>query len=125
MEVDSKFFNCDLVNPDTTVQSHVCVGINGLREVQWQKDYTLLAAFCYEAIFHDFDRDVSPISEAYDSEKKKACQKYRPHITSLDRYLEDVKLELFERMRNDAVLKKELLDYYESNKDKLAFKLTK
>ncbi len=125
MEVASKFFYCDKINPDSSVQSHVCIGINGLSETKWQKDYTLLAAFCFEAIFTDFDKDTSQISESYLSEKKKACQKYRSNITTLNQYLEDVKLNLFERMKNDGVLKKELLAYYELNKSNLAFKIIK
>jgi hypothetical protein len=125
MEVASKFFYCDKVNPDTSVQSHVCIGINGLKETKWKKDYTLLAAFCYEAIFNDFDKDISKISESYDFEKKKSCEQFRKNITSLDKYLEDVKTELFYKMKTNTTLKKELLRYYEANKDDLAFKIIK
>jgi hypothetical protein len=123
MEVASKFFYCDQVNPDTTVQSHVCIGINGQRETKWKKDYTLLAAFCYEAIFSDFDKDTSQVSEAYGTEKKKSCERFRKNITTLDQYLEEVKLDLFENMKNNVVLKKVLLDYYELNKANLAFRI--
>lgn len=121
IEVASKFFYCDKVNADTTVQSHVCIAFNGLSEVIWEKDYILLSAFCFEAIFNDFDKDSSQIHEAYSSEKKLACQKYRSNITSLDNYLRDVKLELFNRMKNNTTLKESLLQYYELNKSNLAF----
>jgi len=123
MDVASKFFYCDLVLPDTNVQSHVCVGLNGIKEASWEKDYTLLAAFCFEAIFADFHKDQSPVDESYSAEKSKAVQKYRANISNLDQYLEDVKLELFERMKNDEVLKKALLEYYEENKSNLAFRI--
>ncbi|HYG50330.1 MAG TPA: hypothetical protein VD905_05475 [Flavobacteriales bacterium] len=123
MEVASKFFYCDRVNPDTSVQSHVCIGINGLKEAKWEKDYTLLAAFCYEAIFADLDKDTSQISEAYTNEKKISCQKYRKNITTLEKYLEDVKLDFFNRMKSNAVLKAKLLTYYELNKANLAFRI--
>ena len=120
MEVASKFFYCDKVNSDTNVQSHVCIGINGLKEPKWEKDYTLLAAFCYEAIFSDFDKDTSQILESYSVAKKMSCQQYRKSITSLEKYLEDVKLDLFNRMKSNAVLKEELLKYYELNRTNLA-----
>ena len=125
MEVASKFFYCDKVNPDTTVQSHVCISFNGVKETQWTKDYTQLAAFCFEAIFSDLDKDTSLISDTYLAEKKKSCEQYRKNITTLDKYLEDVKMELFRRMKNDATLKNSLLAYYEANKHNLVFKIIK
>ncbi|MCD6018852.1 MAG: hypothetical protein K0S53_1973 [Bacteroidetes bacterium] len=125
MEVASKFFYADKVKPDTTVQSHVCIGINGMKETRWEKDYTLLAAFCYEAIFNNLDEDSSHISESYRSEKRLSCEQYRKNITTLDKYLEDVKWDLFDRMKNNAILKEELLKYYELNKHNLAFNIVK
>jgi len=123
MEVASKFFYCDLVEADTSVQAHVCVGLNGIKEATWEKDFTLLEAFCYEAIFHDFDQEESPIWESFVSKKREACQKYKATIITLDQYLEDVKLAVFDSMEHDEILKKALLDYYELNKTNLAFKI--
>lgn len=125
MEVASKFFYCDKIYPDTTVQSHVCVGLNGVSEANWNKDYTLLEAFCYEAIFNDLVKDTSQIDETYSSEKIEACNKYKSTITTLDEYLLDVRDELFERMKNDPIIKIILLEYYEENKNNLAFELIK
>ncbi len=121
MEITSKFFYCDQVNPDTSVQMHVCIGINGLNETNVEKDYTLLAAFCYEAIFSDLDNDDSQIRNAYVSEKKESCEQFRKNITTLDKYLEDVKLDVFSRMKSNSTLKEKLLAYYELNKNNLAF----
>jgi hypothetical protein len=125
MEVASKFFYCDQVNSDTIIQSHVCIGINGVSETSWKKDYTLLAAFCFEAIFNDFEKETSQISELYGSEKKMSCNQFRGSITTLDKYLEDVKMDLFKRMKNNTILKEELLAYYELNKNNLSFKIIK
>jgi hypothetical protein len=69
MEVSSKFFYCDQVNPDTSIQAYVCVGLNGVKEAKWNKDYTLLEAFCYEGIFTQFDNERSHIWDAFVSEK--------------------------------------------------------
>jgi len=124
MEVSSKFFYCDLVNPDTSIQAHVCIGLNGVKEAKWEKDYTLLAAFCYEGIFHQFKSENSLLWDSFVAEKKRSCERFKMNITTLDQYLEDVKLNLFERMKNNHTLKKELLDYYELNKTNVAFKIT-
>lgn len=123
MDVASKFFYCDLVTPDTLVQAHVCIGLNGVKEAVWEKDYMLLAAFCYEAIFSDFDDDPSDIWESFVSKKAEAGQKYLDTISTLDNYLQDVRLELFRLMKEDEILKKNLMDYYELNKTNLAFKI--
>ena len=124
MEVASKFFYCDQILPDTTVQAHICIGLNGIKEAVWEKDYTLLAAFCFEGIFNDFEQETSAIWDSFVIKKQEACQKFRPNITTLDQYLLDVRLDLFERMKLDEILKKVLLDYYELNKGNLAFRIT-
>ncbi len=123
MEVASKFFYCDQVFPDSTIQSHVCIGLNGVSEANWERDYTLLEAFCYEGIFNDFDKELSPVDASYSVNKREACLKYKLTMHSLDKYLLDVRKELFTRMKNDSNLRKSLLSYYEQNKSNLAFKI--
>lgn len=124
MEVASKFFYCDKVFPDTTIQSHICIGLNGVSEANWSKDYRLLEAFCFEGIFNDLNKEVSQIDDSYSSQKEDACIKYKSSIQSLDQYLVDVRMELFARMKEDVVLKQSLLEYYELNKNNLAFKIS-
>lgn len=123
MEVASIFFYCDRVEPDTSIQAHVCVGLNGVKEANWEKDFTLLEAFCYEAIFTSFDDETSLVWDTFVSEKKMAGEQFRTNITSLEQYLEDVKQDLFKRMKNNDALKKELLAYYELNRANLAFRI--
>lgn len=123
MEVASKFFYCDSVFPDTTVQSHICIGLNGTKEANWKKDYTILEAFCYEAIFSDIDKEHSAIDEEYTTEKQMACVKFKTSIASLNLYLIDVRNELFMKMKQNAIIKQALLSYYEQNYENLAFKL--
>ena len=123
MKVASIFFYCDQVNPDTSIQMHVCIGINGMKETKWEKDYTILAAFCFEAIFNDLDNEESKIRSAYVSEKKESSEQFRKNISTLENYLEDVKLDLFNRMKSNAKLKEKLLAYYELNKNNVAFKI--
>ena len=123
MEVASKFFYCDKVFPDTTIQSHVCVGLNGVSEANWNKDFTLLEAFCYEGIFDDLLKDTSELDESYSTKKKDPCNTYKSAFVTLDKYLLDVRNELFKRMKNDHVLKGILMEHYKENIDNLAFKI--
>ncbi len=123
MEVASKFFYCDEVLPDSSIQAHICVGLNGIAEAKWKKDFVLLEAFCYEGIFTEFDNEPSRIWDIFVAEKKNSTEKFFTTMTSLDQYLLEVKLELFERMKNNSTLKKELLAYYALNKHNLAFEI--
>jgi hypothetical protein len=123
MTVASKFFYCDDVLPDTTVRMHICVGLNGIKEADWEKDYTLLEAFCYEAIFHDMDLDNSVVDTELSSVKKEATNKFRPTFTTKEAFLENVKLEVFEKMKRSLILRQSLLEYYRSNSDNLVFEI--
>ncbi len=123
MEVASKFFYCDKVNADTSIQAHICIGLNGISEANWAKDFILLEAFCYEAIFDDLDKENSQLFESFVSEKKEACNQYRKEMTTVKQYLEDVKSGLFERMSANEVLQSVLLNYYELNEGNLAFRI--
>ncbi|VXD11162.1 hypothetical protein [Marinoscillum sp. 108] len=124
LEVASKFFYCDKVKPDTSIQAHVCVGLNGIKEANWEQDYTLLQAFCFEAIFYGImDNKDSKIWDAFTYAKQQSSEFHRPTLSSLDQYLEDVKLDLFERMRTNETLERELLAYYEQTRETLAFSI--
>ena len=123
MEVASKFFFCSGVSEDTVITTHICVGLNGVKEANWDKDFTLLEAFCYEAIFSSFDDEESEVMDAFLAAKKESQNRFFEQITTLEQYLEDVKLDLFEGMRTNEVLKAHLLHYYDSNKGNLAFEL--
>ena len=123
MEVASKFFYCDSILPDTTVQAHVCIGLTGVKEAKWTKDYTLLEAFCYEAIFNDLDKDSSQVWESFGTIKSKSELLFRKNIQSLPSYLENVKKQVFVQMKNDPILKMILITHYEKNKGNLSIKL--
>lgn len=123
MDVASKFFYCDKVNADSSVQAHVCVGINGIKEANWSKDYTLLSAFCYEAIFVNFDREDSPIWDTFSQLKETATQQHLSLYTNPENFLEQVKLTLFESMKNDENFRSEMVAYYQLNKSNLAFSI--
>lgn len=55
MALAVRFFYPDAVLPDGHIQSHVCVGINGIADMQGGRDLAL-EAFAYAAIFHHYLR---------------------------------------------------------------------
>lgn len=126
MEVASKFFFCNRVRPDSTIGVHVCIGLNGVKEAHWAKDYTLLEAFCFEAIFENLLNDTQE-----DDGFMKNVARYRDdasevHLSlakNLDDYLEEVKLVVFEKMKYDETLKEELLKHFQENKKNLPFEI--
>lgn len=126
MDVASKFFFCDRVRPDSTIGMHVCIGLNGVKEAKWSKDYTLLEAFCFEAIFenlfndNDEDDGFMDSSSAY---KKNSSQAHLKQSKNLDEYLEKVKLEVFDQMAHDESLREALLTHYQENAENLPFKI--
>ncbi|MBX6365676.1 MAG: hypothetical protein IRZ00_17550 [Gemmatimonadetes bacterium] len=69
MKVAVRFFYPDAVLPDGTIQSHICVGINGLRDFPGERDLTL-EAFTYSAVFQDLLHPKFKIEEEYDHVKR-------------------------------------------------------
>ncbi|WP_199118168.1 hypothetical protein [Pedobacter sp. ASV28] len=124
MLVASRFFYCESVKSDSTINAYVCVNLNGLRNV-FDKDYTLIEAFCFEAIFESFRRDGKPaqfmsnfksyINEAEKNEKSIFKDKLS--------YLEKIRQYCFDQMANDTELKKALISYYQLHKSNLPFEL--
>jgi hypothetical protein len=122
-EVASSFFYFDKVNTDSTVQAHVCIGINGVKDSPWKNDYTLLAAFCYEAIFNDFDQDFSVIDVAFIENKSGATEENRTHLNNKEEFLRLVRNDLYSKMAKDQRLRKVLLSYYRKHKADLCFRI--
>jgi hypothetical protein len=121
-QVASRFFYIDTILSDTSFQTHICIGINGVNQTNDQKDLTLLAAFSYEAIFSDFDQDTSVVEQVFEKHKKELEQKMKSgetHKADLDA----LRNELYTRMAQDIVFQKVLLDAFHQNKANLAFKL--
>lgn len=122
MEVASRFFLCDRINPDTTIFWHVCIGINGQNEAGWLKDFTLLEAFCFEAIFDGLqsnNREKSVFMNNFINYVGQAETTYKDLPFEL--MLERSKNAVFKKMENDPDLQTLLLDYYNQTKHKLPF----
>lgn len=121
-QVAARFFYIDSVFADSTFQTHICIGINGVDQINSKKDLTLLAAFCYEAIFTDFDKEVSAIDQVFEKHKKELTQKIKSGENNMAD-LKALRYELYTLMAKDHVFQKVLLDTYDQNKFNLAFKI--
>lgn len=117
MLVASRFFFAHNIQEDTTFMTHICVAINGTKELPNFYENALLAGFCVEAIFDKTEKIDKEFRANLDQAKSEAKSKF----INLEQYLEDAKQALYYKMQNSEVLKKELLDYHEQNKSNLAF----
>lgn len=119
----SKFFYCDAVDPkDTTVQSHICIGINGQNEFKSERDLTLLEAFSYEAIFHYLMKRKEPVFYSeFDASRRKAAREKLAAFRDFESYLKEVRMACYTEMQHNGDLKKKLLAYYEKNRENLSF----
>lgn len=120
-EVASRFFLLDSISPKGKIQTHICIGINGQQELVNSSQFHLLAAFCYEAIFTDFDKEVSVIDEVFEIHRQELSEiilkdKKRNRISFYQQVL-------FQKMASDAVFQEALLKYYELNRNNLAFEI--
>jgi hypothetical protein len=124
MMVAARFFYCDGVRKDSTITSHICITLNGLKDAAFSKDYTLLEAFCFEAIFENLrttDDKPNIFVENFKSYIREAEQTKKASLTNLDDYLAQVRQYCFSRMESDVSLRQTLLDYYTRNRNSLPF----
>lgn len=124
MDVASKFFYCDAVRPDTTIGLHICIGING-QEIKSKRDYTLLEAICFEAIFEKMFASRGKSTKYMDnfSESVEKYSKINRGLakSGLEPYLLKVRQDVYSDMRNDESLRETLFSFFERNKDNLPF----
>lgn len=118
LKIASRFFMCDKINTaDTSVGWHICIGINGQKELQSKRDYTVLEAFCFEAIFYFLNtQDNISFKENFKKYVYNTSLKYKATLTNLDDFLMSVKQDCYTLMENDPELKKALLKYYHTNR---------
>ena len=126
MIIASKFFYCESVKPDTTIGLHVCIGING-QESSKLKDYTLLEAICFEAIFEKMsDRQNTPkyLDDFSDVVEKNSKIHKNVILTGLNNFLIKVRTETYKEMESNESLKTTLLSFVDRNKDNLPFQIS-
>jgi hypothetical protein len=123
MKIASRFFLCDRVNElDTTVGYHICIGINGQKELKAPVDYSVLEAFCFEAIFNYINKKDTPIFITnFRSYITSATLMHKGSFRNTNEFLEKIKNDCFKSMENDNALKDCLLSFYSLNKSNLGF----
>ncbi|WP_294675265.1 hypothetical protein [uncultured Fluviicola sp.] len=123
MLVASRFFYCDAVNKeDTTVQSHICVGINGQTEYKSNRDLTVLEAFSYEAIFSYLTKRREPVFyKEFSVARRKAMKEQIKAFKDFDSFLIEVRTTCYNEMEHNTDLKKKLMAYYSKNRENLNF----
>jgi hypothetical protein len=119
--VASRFFLIDSITPKGKIQTHICIGINGQQELANSAQFHLLAAFCYEAIFNDFEKQSSPIDSVFEFHRKEMSEiilkdKKRNRISFYQQLL-------FQKMASAAFFQQALLEYYESHRGDLPFEI--
>ncbi|KQC02637.1 hypothetical protein [Pedobacter sp. Hv1] len=124
MLVASRFFYCESVKKDSTINAYVCVHLNGLKNA-FDKDYTLIEAFCFEAIFESYkpQPQPTPFVVNFKSYIKEAERKEKHLFKDKAVYLEKIRHYCFNKMAKDKELQKALLAYYQLNKNNLPFEL--
>ena len=124
MKVASRFFLCNSVNPDTTIYWHVCIGLNGQKEAGWTRDFTMLEAFCFEAIFDGLqsgDQDKTRFMNNFLKFVKEAEIEFKD--LSFELILKKASEQVFKKMENDNDLQMLLLDYYKKTNHQLPFSI--
>ena len=122
MMVGSRFFLCE-AKEKNGFTNRICVSLNGVEEIEGERDYTALAAFCFEAIYTTLSqKGATPefkkhFSEYAQERTRKASGK------NSDTYSEDVKIAVYHDMENDESLRTTLMDYYKANKGNVSFQI--
>lgn len=117
MEVAVRFFYPDEVRPNGTIQTHVCVSLNGMHDLQQPRDLAL-EAFLYQAIFREANRQ-SPLRaewKRFQAEMEAAVVSPDPEVR-----LTRAREFLWARLASSRVLRATLRRAYEENRDILPF----
>lgn len=122
LHVAARFFYCEYVRPDSSLASSICIGRNGLKELTSATDLTLVEAICFEAIFERFYSSPG-IRNLFINNFLQTVKVAESKFRHKPDYLEQARQFCFEQMQNDAMLKKELLDYYSTNLPSMPFRI--
>lgn len=119
----SRYFYCDGIEPsDTTIQWHICVGINGQNEYKSDRDLTLLEAFSIEVIMHYLSKNKDPqFFREFDAYSDKITEEKITDFKDFESYLLEIRNLCYLEMQNNTDLKEKLLKYYKKNKSNLNF----
>jgi hypothetical protein len=125
MKIASRFFLCDRINEkDSSIGYHICIGINGQKELKSDLDYTILEAFCFEAIFDALSNQETPLFvRNFQQQISLSVERNKRIFRNKNEYLENIKNECFYAMENDNELLEHLTQYYRNNQASIGIKL--
>jgi hypothetical protein len=119
LDVAVKFFIVDGITKDGDYKSHVCVGINGIKETM-KKRNLLLEAFCVDAIFARINsEDTGELYDEFIANMEEMAQVSfgKNHTAQLHRAQGAVYLLMW----RSELLRRTLREAYEAQKERLPF----
>ena len=129
IQIASRFYYLDepsKINPGKKPQHEIyhkvgCVGINGIKEFKVFRDYSIIEAFCFEAIMKNNSIRKSHSVRNFENYIEEA-RKVKVD-TSIIFHSAVIRLrnKLFKLMETDKALKNELRNFYKKNVDNLGF----
>jgi hypothetical protein len=123
MKIASRFFSCDSIQKeDTLIAYHICIGNNGISELKSTRDYTVLEAFCIEAIFNSLNNHPKFIGN-FNNYVIKSSNKYKQAFESFETHLKKVEYECYAEMEKDKDLQLMLMNYYHKNRENIGFRI--
>jgi len=124
MQIASRFFWLYNEEPDGW-NYYICIGNNGQKESSYEKDYSVLEAFCFEAILSYLDKRKSP---RFRIAARKYLDELAGAVPETDRQNPAViftaRQSLYHKMEQDAGLKDALLKYYRRYGNTFGFRLS-
>lgn len=124
MQVAARFFYCDGLNPDSSIRSFICINLNGVRNAAFKKDMTLIEAFCFEAIFENYYDAVGKpraFVTAFKQYIRDAEKKHKHLLPFAEQYVRSIRNDCFDAMEKNTGLMEVLLNYWQTNREGLAF----
>ncbi|GAA3645156.1 hypothetical protein [Flavivirga jejuensis] len=117
MDIASRFFLIQKSPNGHGYVTKVCRGINGL-EKKSKKDYTILEAVLYDAIYNRVVDEKKDEAEFLNS-----LYKYIEDITEKEDNIEIIRQYIFSSMASDENLNNFIFSYLEKNKDNIPFEV--
>lgn len=104
---------------------YTCIGNNGQKESRYEKDYSVLEAFCFEAIFSYLGKRKIP---GFRTAARKYLDEIAATVPEAKRRDPDVifaaRQSLYQKMEQDAGLQDALLSYYRKYGNTFGFRLS-
>ncbi|RYE00473.1 MAG: hypothetical protein EOP54_00190 [Sphingobacteriales bacterium] len=124
MQVAARFFWLDHQTQEGWIYYN-CIGNNGQKESRYEKDYSVLEAFCFEAIFSYLDKRRTP---RFSIAARKYLDEIERTVPQTDRQdtavLFTARQSLYRKMEQDADLQQALLRYYHKYGNTFGFRLS-